>query len=294
MSSARPIIFVTGANGRLGRLIVGDLLTRIPAERIVVGVRNPAAVDDFRALGVEVRAIDYDQPSTLGPAFSSVDRLLLISSSEVGSRTRQHHNVIDAAARAQVGLIAYTSILHADTTPIELAAEHRTTEAALTASGVPFALLRNGWYMENYLATAAMALQHGTIVGCSGDGRISAAVCADYARAAAVVLTSDAEQGGRVYELAGDDAFTKGQLAAALAAQGGKAVAYKNLSEADYAKTLEGFGLDAIHAALIAQSDAAAGADALFDDSRTMSTLIGRPTVALEDAVADALRPQAM
>ena len=292
--SVEPTLFITGATGHLGRLVVTDLLTRVSSDRVIAGVRDPSAAGDVRGLGVTVRAIDYDQPSTLDSAFSCVDRLLLISSSEVGKRTTQHQNVIDAAVRAKVGLIAYTSILHADTTPIELAVEHRATEAALARSGVPSVFLRNGWYVENYLAAAAIAVQRGVIAGCSGDGKISAAARADYAAAAAAVLTSDGQQGGRVYELAGDSAFTKRELAAAIATQSGKPVAYENLSEADYAQMLRGAGLDAAHAALIAQSDAAAADGALFDDSHAMSKLIGRSTTALEDAVAIGLQRRAV
>ena len=294
MSIAAPTIFITGANGQLGRLVVTELLERGPAGRILAGVRDPAAAGHLRALGVAVRAISYDRPNTLDAAFAGVDRLLLISGSEVGKRTTQHQNVIDAAVRAKVGLIAYTSILHADTTPIELAVEHRTTEAALAKSGIPFVLLRNGWYLENYLAGAGLAVKNGAVVGCSGDGKISGAARADYAAGAAAVLESDVEQNERVYELAGDDAFTKAQLAAAIAAQSGAPVTYENVSQAAYAKMLEGFGLDAIHAALIAQSDAATAAGALFDDGHVLSKLIGRPTVSLETAVASALQPQAV
>jgi len=292
MSALNPTIFVTGANGKLGREAIAELLKTISPDRIIAGVRNLAAAGELRALGVTVREADYERPATLDAAFAGADRLLFISSSENGKRVPQHQNVIDAAVRAHVGFIAYTSILHADTTPIDLAVEHCATEAGLAQSGVPFALLRNGWYFENYLAAAPSAIEHGAVVGSSGDGMISAAPRADYAAAAAAVMASTDDQAGRVYELAGDGAFTKAQLAAELASQSGKPVVYKNIPEAEYAKMLEGFGLPAALAALLAQSDAATADGALFDDSRTMSRLIGRPTGSLHDAVANALQAQ--
>ena len=210
MSANFPLLLVTGANGQLGRLVVEELLKTVPPERVVATVRKDKDVADLTPLGVQVRLADYEKPDTLDAAFAGVDRLLLVSSNAVGGRLPQHENVIEAAKRAGVKLLAYTSMLRADTATEKLAEEHRQTERALRASGVPFVLLRNGWYNENDLMGAAAAVEHGVLIGSSGDGKLSAAARADYAAAAAVSAdVSNEDQAGKVYELAGDSAYTK-------------------------------------------------------------------------------------
>ncbi len=284
------MIVVTGASGQLGRLVIQSLLRRqVPASQIVAAVRTPAKAADLAALGVQVRAADYTQPDTLDAALAGAEKVLLISSNEVGQRAPQHQNVIDAARRAGVNLLAYTSLLRADTSPLGLAAEHVATEEALKASGVPHVLLRNGWYTENYLASVAPALQHGAFIGSAGEGRIASAARADYAEAAAAALTLP-DQAGRVHELAGDSAYTLAELAAELSRQSGKTVPYVNLPEADYAAALVGAGLPEGFAALLADSDVGASRGALFDDSHQLSTLIGRATTPLAELMAVALK----
>jgi len=283
------MIVVTGASGQLGRLVIQELLALVPASQIVAAVRKPESVADLAAKGVQVRQADYTQPATLDAAFKGADKVLLISSSEVGQRTPQHRNVIEAAQRAGVGLLAYTSLLHADTSPLALAAEHQATEALLKASGLPHVLLRNSWYTENYLASIQPALQHGAFIGSAGEGRIASAARADYAAAAAAVLTRD-NQAGQVYELAGDDAYTLAELAAEISRQTGKTVPYVNLPEAEYKGALVGAGLPEPFAALLADSDVGASKGALYDESRQLSSLIGRPTTPLATLVAAALK----
>lgn len=283
------MIAVTGASGQLGRLVMEGLLARVPAENIVAVVRNPAKVADLAARGVVVRTADYAKPETLDAAFAGVDRLLLISSSEVGGRVPQHRNVIEAAKRAGVGLVAYTSILHADTTPLGLGAEHRETEALLRASGLPHVLLRNGWYTENYLASLPAALQHGAFVGCAGQGRIASAARADYAAAAVAVLTGEG-QAGKVYELAGDTAYTLAELAAEVSRQTGRQIGYADMPQAEFRNVLVGAGLPEPIADLLADSDAGAARGGLFDDGRQLSALIGRPTTPLSALVETALK----
>lgn len=280
---------ITGAGGQLGRLVVDELLKTVPADRIVAAVRDPGKVADLAAKGVRVREADYDRPDTLHAAFEGVRRVLLISSSAVGVRAPQHRAVIDAARSAKVELLAYTSLLHADTTPARLAAEHKATEAAIAASGIPAAILRNGWYTENHLMALQPALEHGVMLGAAGDGRFSSAARADYAAAAAKVLTADG-QAGQVYELAGDGAYTLGQFAAELSRQAGRPVAYRDLSEADYKAALLGAGLPEPLADALADEDDVARNDTLFDDSRTLGSLIGRPTTPMRETIADALR----
>lgn len=290
MSTPSPRILVTGASGHLGRLIVEALLKSVPADRIVATARSITAIADLAALGVETRAADYDKPETLVAAFAGIDRLVLVSSNAIGQREPQHRNVIEAAKAAGVGFVAYTSILHADTSSLGLRVEHLATEALLKASGIPFALLRNGWYTENYNGNIGPALEHGVVFGASGDGRIAAATRADYAAAAAVVLAGGDEHAGKVYELAGDTAFTLADWAAELSKLAGKPVAFNNLPEAEYQALLVKFGLPEGFAALLADSDAGAAKGGLYDDSHTLSRLIGRPTTPLATVLAAALK----
>lgn len=281
---------ITGATGELGRLTITALLERIPATKVVALARDPAKAADLAALGVAVRPFDYDAPDGLAAALDGVDRLLLISSNDPERRVEQHRAVIDAAGTAGVGFIAYTSVLHAERNQLSVAPTHRETEALLQSSGIPVALLRNGWYIENYLIGAEAAIAAGTLLGSSGAGRISAAARADYAAAAAAVLADGPDAAG-TYELAGDEAFTLADVAAALAAASGKPVAYRDLLEADYRAALEQGGVPPAFAALLAGFSAGSADGILADDSHTLRRLIGRPTTSLRDVVSAAIAP---
>lgn len=278
------MIAITGATGQLGQHVIESLLKTVPASQIVAIVRNPAKATALSQQGITVRQADYSDEAALTAALQGIDKLLLISSSEVGQRAPQHRNVINAAKAAHVKFIAYTSLLHADTSPLGLTDEHVATEKMLAESGIAYALLRNGWYTENYLASAPAALEHGVFIGAAGEGKIASATRADYAAAAARVISEDGHA-GKTYELAGDAGWTLSQLAAELAKQSGKKVVYQNLSEADFAAALKGVGLPAGLADMLADSDTGASKGGLFDDSHTLSKLIGRPTTSLADSV---------
>lgn len=282
------MIVVTGATGQLGHLVIKALLKKVPASSIVAAVRNVEKAKDLAALGVQVRHADYSQPASWGAALQGADKVLLISSSEIGQRAKQHQTVIDAAKRAGVKLLAYTSVLHADTSPLGLAAEHKETEDYIRASGVPSVLLRHGWYTENYTMGITGALAHDAVYGCAGNGRISSATRADYAEADVAVLTAD-NQAGKVYELAGDTSYTLSELAAEISSQSGKNIGYVNLPEAEYKNVLVKVGLPEVVAALLSDSDTGASKGGLFDDSHQLSKLIGRPTTPLATAVKAAL-----
>src|SRR5215207_6838772 len=277
-------IAITGATGQLGRLVASKLKEQVPAFDVVALVRSPAKAAD---LGVTAREADYDRPETLDRALAGVDTLLLISGPAPGVRVAQHRNVIEAAKRSGVKRIVYTSALHADTSTLDIAPDHRATEADLKASGIPFTILRNGWYTENYTASIPGALAGGAFLGSAGDARISSATRADYAEAAAAVLTGAGHE-GRTYELAGDEAWTFSDLAAEISRQTGRTIPYTNLPAAEYAKVLVSVGLPGRLAQAIAGWDVAAAQGALFDDSRQLSALIGRPTTPLAVAVAGA------
>ncbi|EMX2134669.1 SDR family oxidoreductase [Citrobacter werkmanii] len=278
------MIAITGATGQLGQHVIESLLKTVPASQIVAIVRNPAKATALSQQGITVRQADYSDEAAFSTALQGIDKLLLISSSEVGQRAPQHRNVINAAKAAHVKFIAYTSLLHADTSPLGLADEHVATEKMLAESGIAYALLRNGWYTENYLASAPTALEHGVFIGAAGEGKIASATRADYAAAAARVISEEGHA-GKTYELAGDAGWTLSQLAAELAKQSGKKVVYQNLSEADFAAALKNFGLPAGLADMLADSDVGASKGGLFDDSHTLSKLIGRPTTSLADSV---------
>ena len=278
---------VTGTSGHLGRLVVHALLERgVPASEIVAGARDTAKVADLADLGVTVRRADYDDPASLDVAFEGVHRALLVSSSEVGNRTAQHGNVVKAATAAGVELLAYTSILRADTSTLLLAADHQATERLLAESGLPVALLRNSWYVENWTAQVPVILEHGALAGAAGDGRVSAATRADYAAAAAAVLTADDPAG--VYELGGTP-FTLADFTAELAAQTGRDIAYRDLPVADYAQVLVGAGLPEPVAAVFADGDRGVRDGELLDTTGTLERLIGRPSTPLGEAIRAAL-----
>ncbi|WLP89387.1 NmrA family NAD(P)-binding protein [Gordonia sp. NB41Y] len=279
---------VTGATGALGGLAVDALIARgvAPAD-IVAVVRNTAKARSLQSAGVTVRVADYTDPAALQTALTGVDRLLLVSSSEVGQRLPQHRNVIDAAVTAGVGLIAYTSLLRADSTPLALREEHLGTEKLLAASGIPTVLLRNGWYWENFLSGAQAALESGVLYGAGGDGKIAGAARADYAGAAAAALVT--ATGGEVYELAGSEHLDYAAIAAAITEATGTAVAYQNLTEADYAAALEKSGIPAQFAGFLAGTDTGITQGALDSESTALQTLVGRPSTPLVEVLRTAL-----
>jgi NAD(P)H dehydrogenase (quinone) len=282
------MIIVTGATGQLGRLVVEDLLTRVPADRIVAAVRTPQKAADLAERGIQVREADYDRPDTLKTAFEGAGKILLISGTDFGSRFRQHQAVIDAAVDAGAGLLAYTSVLHADISTLPVAAEHQATEEAIKASGLTYSLLRNGWYHENYIPAAQQGAATGTIIGSARDGRVASASRADYAAAAATVLTGDGHD-NTVYELSGDTAWNMGDLAADISAVTGTTVVYQDLPAQDHARALAEAGLPEPVVEMLVAMDAGTADGCLADTTGDLARLIGRPTTPLRTTLAAAL-----
>ncbi len=276
---------ITGATGQLGRLVIEQLKARVPAEQIIALVRSPEKAAD---LGVTVRRGDYKDIASLDSALQGVDKLLLISSNDLGNRVADHKNVIEAAKKAGVKQIVYTSLLRADSSPLSVAKEHPATEADLKNSGLVYTILRNGWYTENYTGSIPVALANGAFYGCAGEGKISSASRADYAQAAVEVLLGEGND-NQTYELAGDTAYTLTELAAELSKQSSKTIPYVDIPEADYAAALAKAGLPADFAAIIAGWDTDAKAGALYAEDRTLSRLIGRPTTDLATVIKAAL-----
>lgn len=278
-------IGITGATGQLGRLVVDYAKKSTSPSNIVSLVRDPEKAKD---LGVEVRAFDYNKPEALEAQLKGIDRLLLISGSEIGKRVQQHENVIKAAKAAGIKLLAYTSLLHTDSSPIFLASEHLPTEKILRASGITYAILRNGWYTENYTQSISQNITAGAVFGCAGQGKISAAARKDYAEAAAVVLTGEGHE-FKIYELAGDESFTLSDLAAEISKQTGKKIVYNNLSEAELVEVLKNAGLPEQMAGAFASIDTHIANGALYDNSHQLSQLIGRKTTPLSAVVKEAI-----
>ncbi len=272
---------VTGATGQLGRLVVEKLKEKGLASSVVALVRNLEKAAD---LGVEARAFDYNNPTKLVDALQGIETLILISGNELGKRAEQHANVIEAAKKAGVKWLVYTSLLRADTSSLSLAPEHYATEKALQASGLDYTILRNGWYTENYTGSVNGAVAAGAFIGSAGEGKISSAARADFADAAVAVITGEGHQ-NKVYELSGDTSYTLSDLAAEISKQTGKAIPYNNLPETEYAKILKSFGLPELFAEAIASWDTGASKGDLFDESHQLSKLIGRPTTPLSETV---------
>jgi len=283
-------LLITGATGHLGRLVVEQLLADgVPAGDIIATGRATDKIKDLADRGVQVRAVDFGDPAAVRAAVAGADRVLLISALDPGGRVEQHRTVIDAARAAGVGLLAYTSIVNADTATIGLAEDHQATERLLRDSGVPSVLLRNSWYYENYTDRLPAFLAQGAIPGSAGQGLISAAARADYAAAAVRVLTTDGHA-GRAYELGGDEPFTMAELAAEISAQSGQEVRYVDLPEAEYAKALTEHGMPGVFADMVAETDVAVAGGALHTASGDLAALTGRPATTLSAAVSAALR----
>jgi NAD(P)H dehydrogenase (quinone) len=281
---------ITGATGHLGRLVIEAMLQGgVPAQDITAAGRDLTKIKDLADQGVQTRGVDYDDPAILRTLFSGGAKVLLVSGSEVGNRVPQHRNVINAAADAGVSLLAYTSIPKADTTTMLLAQEHQATEQALIASGVPYVLLRNSWYLENYTDRLPVILEHGVLPGSAGDGRVSAAARADYALAAAEVLTTEGHE-GRAYELGSDQAFTLAELAAEISAQTGHDISYLDLPEQEYAQVLIDAGIPEPSARILADADRGLARGDLYVGTGHLRQLAGRPATSLHDAVSAALR----
>lgn len=279
-------IAFTGATGHLGALVAAELLKRTDPANLVALARDPKKAQPLADQGIEVRAFDYDQPGTLAAALNGVDRLLLVSGNAIGQRVPQHKAVIDAAAQAGVKFFAYTSFLHADKAHIiAVAPEHQETEKLLAGAPFDVALLRNGWYTENEEDLVNQGAATGTLLGSTGDGRLSTATRQDYAEAAAVVLTADVPKAA-TYELGADKSWSLADLAATITDLTGKPVQVKNVTADEQTKILTAAGLPEGAVGFLVSTDQAIAAGELEDPTPgTLSKLIGRPTTSLADAI---------
>ncbi|MFD2418898.1 SDR family oxidoreductase [Amycolatopsis pigmentata] len=283
------MIVVTGATGQLGRLVVEGLLERLPAGEIVAAVRSPEKANWAAERGVVVRKADYDQPETLSSAFEGADKVLLVSGSDVGKRVAQHKAAVEAARDAGVAHLVYTSAPKADTSPLVLAPDHKATEEFIRASGLTYTILRNNWYSEGYTQAIEQGARTGNFVGSAGDGRVATATRADYAAAAVEVLTGDGHA-NEIYELSGDIAWTRAELAAEISKATGKEVTYTDLPTDEHKAVLVQAGLPAPVAELLAAIDANIKDGVLSATPGDLKALIGRPPTPIADTVAEVVK----
>lgn len=279
-------IAVTGATGHLGDLVIESLLTRgLAPSDITAIVRNESKAAGLADKGVKIAVAPYEDQGALASALEGVNRLVLVSASEVGKRVAQHTNIISAAKTAGVQFIAYTSLLNLDTSELGLAPEHRDTEELLGKSGIDHAVLRNGWYWENYASAIDSGRAAGKFFGAAGSAKVSGAARRDYAEAAAVVVTGEGHS-GKTYELAGSPALTYPEIAEAVSRVIGSEVTYVNQSVDEYQKTLEGFGMPAEMASMFAGMDPLIEKGALYSESTDLQDLIGRPSTSASEALS--------
>lgn len=279
-------IVVFGATGNLGRLVVRDLLSRgVAAHDIRASGRSVGRLTEFADQGVEILAVDYEDPATIDSALDGAEKVLLISGSDLSKRAAQHRMVIDSVKRHGVGQLVYTSVLRATETTLAIGPDHVATEKHILESGLPYTLLRNGWYTENYAGSVLGAAQSGVILGSAGQGKISSAARADFAEAAAVVLTTPGHE-GKTYELGGHPDWTLPELAEVTSELLGRSVVYRDLTSEEHRKALEEAGMaDAADFAVGLDADTKAGQ--LFTESQDLQRLLGHPSTPL----IDALRP---
>ncbi|MFD9871114.1 SDR family oxidoreductase [Streptomyces niveus] len=283
-------IVVTGATGHLGRLTIESLLAAgVPAGGIAAVARDGAKAAPLAALGVEVRTGDYDRPETLTDVFRAGDRVLFVSGSEAGRRVPQHTAVVAAAREAGVAQLAYTGVLGGPDADFDLAAEHKATERLILESGLPYTFLRNGWYTENYTENLGPVLEHGAVVAAAGDGRVASASRADYAAAAAAVVTGEGHL-NKAYELCGDTAWSFDEYAAELSRRTGRTITYNNVPGETMLGILTGAGVPEPMAAILVDVDRAIERGLLVGTTGDLSRLAGRPTTPLAESVAEALK----
>ncbi|MED5077723.1 SDR family oxidoreductase [Geobacillus stearothermophilus] len=282
-------ILVTGAAGKLGTKVVETLLKSVPAHQLAVSVRQPEKAEHLRARGVDVRHGDFDRPETLETAFQGIDRLLIISTDgDNETRIRQHTNAVNAAQRAQVGFIAYTSLANANESRLALAEVHRVTEEAIANTGIPYSFLRNNWYLENEIGTVQAVLAGAPWVTSAGTGKVGWALRQDYAEAAAAVLAGDGHE-NTIYELSGP-LMTQEELAAALGAVLGKDVPVQQVDDAAYADIMKKAGLPDPLVSFLVDIQRGIREGSLEIESNDFEKLLGRPVTPIHDALAQLVR----
>ncbi|MDB5103613.1 MAG: hypothetical protein JWP91_1302 [Fibrobacteres bacterium] len=282
-------ILVTGATGHFGSKVMERLLEHVPAKHLIASVTDPKRAGNLKKRGVDVRHGDFDFTHTLDHAFKGADRMLLISTmGDNETRIRQHLAAVEAARQAKVKFIAYTSIAKADNTSLWLGEVHRATETAIRATGIPFCLLRNNWYLENEAPVFKAALDGAPVTTSAGEGKVGWALRSDYALAAANVLTGTGH-GNKVYELSGPPLTYPG-LAAVMSTVIKRQVPYHNLDDSTFAKFLSQSGWPQELVFLTVEIHRAIREGALDVNRLDLETLMGRPVTPLANGIEEVLR----
>lgn len=277
-------IMVTGATGKLGSKVMDFLLAKLPAEQLAASVRNPAKADKLSKQGVEVRQGDFDQPEELVNTFQNIDKLLIISTTDDNeTRIRQHKNAVQAAKKAEVSFIAYTSIADADNSSLDLAPVHRSTEQAIKESGIPYAFLRNNWYLRNEIGSIESAMNAEPWITSAEDGKVGWALQKDYAEAAAVILAEEGHE-NKIYELSGKPR-TQAELVANLEEVLDKEIEVKQVSDTKYEEILTESGMSKSLAAMFAGIQQSIRKGALNVKSNDFEKLLGHPVTPFKDAL---------
>ncbi|WP_085025434.1 SDR family oxidoreductase [Ensifer aridi] len=271
-------LLVTGAAGQLGRLVLDQLLasgkTR-PAD-IIATSRDTAKLADYAAKGVETRAADFDDPASLEKAFVGADRILIISTDvldQPGKRLKQHLAAVDAAKKAGAKHILYTSMPNPESSVIPFASDHLGTENGIKATGIPYTILRNAWYMENLFLSLPHALQSAQWFSSAGNGRISHIARSDIAAATAAALESGSTE-SRTYTLTGPAAFTTNEIASLAARATGKKLDVVHISDEALAGGLKAAGLPDFFVPILVSFDANTRAghfDVVTDDAAALT-----------------------
>lgn len=277
-------LLVTGATGKLGSKIVETLLKTVPADQLAVSVRNPEKAEGLKERGVEVRQGDFDHPESLDIAFAGIDRLLIISADgDNETRIIQHTNAVEAAARAGVKFIAYTSLANATNSTNLMAPPHVATEAAIIKTGIPYSFLRNNWYLENEMGSIQGAMAGAPWVTSAGSGKVGWATQQDYADAAAEVLVGNGHE-NKVYELSGP-LLTQEELVSALSTVLLKEIPVQQVNDETYAEVMKGLGLPDFVVSIVVGIQESIRNGSLEVESNDFEKLLGRPLTPLNIAL---------
>jgi NAD(P)H dehydrogenase (quinone) len=253
-------LLVTGAAGQLGRLVLDELLAsgKVLPANIIATSRDAAKLADYAAKGVQTRSANFDDAASLEAAFKGADRILIISTDaldEAGKRLRQHQTAVAAAQKAGAKHILYTSMPNPETSVIPFAPDHLGTENAIKATGIPYTILRNGWYMENLFMALPHAIAEGKWYSASGEGQLAHVARADIAKATAAALTSGATESA-TYTLTGETKRTVNEIAAAVSKVTGKPLEVVHVTDEQLAGGLKAAGLPEFLIPIIVSFDA--------------------------------------
>lgn len=276
-------ILISGASGHLGSLVIKHLIESqgIAAADIIATSRDPSKLSALAAKGVETRAADFSTPSTLAAAFQGVDRLLIISTDAIGARIDQHKAAIEAAQKASVQRIFYTSMPKAETSAIIFAPEHAASEAAIKSSGLAYTIFRNGWYMENLFMSLPQIVSSGQWYTSAGDGRTGYIAREDIARAIAAGIAHPVAE-NITYNLNGDVGHSNHDIAALVSDITAKQIDVINLNDEQLLNGMLATGVPANFAPFLVSTNAATRAGDLDRISDDAANLSGHPLTTLK------------